>query len=197
MLSVDSLLREIKSHRVFDHPLYAHWSAAPPPAEASRALFRQIQEFCESTRPDGALIEDIRKLGWNDQVGLMEELADSGELRFRDLSRRESTIRYLGVALALEIVWNESLIPREMRILADGGNCSAAATDKTEMHCPAERQSACGVELLHVENIIKVVGSVLNDHNFGCIAAGVHDFLESLAGLWDDLDAALLTLGVR
>lgn len=53
MTTTDALIDRIKTHRVFDHPLYEHWAAAPPSAEVSGALFHQVQSFCASTRPGG------------------------------------------------------------------------------------------------------------------------------------------------
>ncbi|WP_328682219.1 hypothetical protein OG226_27805 [Streptomyces sp. NBC_01261] len=77
MTTTDALIDRIKTHRVFDHPLYEHWAAAPPSAEVSGALFHQVQSFCASTRPGGEFPAALRTLGWDEQAVLIEEIVDS------------------------------------------------------------------------------------------------------------------------
>ncbi|MCZ4123617.1 hypothetical protein [Streptomyces sp. H39-S7] len=77
MTTTDMLIDRIKTHRVFDHPLYEHWAAAPPSAEVSGALFHQVQSFCASTRPGGDFPTALRGLGWDEQAVLIEEIVDS------------------------------------------------------------------------------------------------------------------------
>ncbi|AWN31401.1 MULTISPECIES: hypothetical protein [unclassified Streptomyces] len=77
MTTTDTLIDRIKTHRVFDHPLYEHWAATPPSAEVSGALFHQVQSFCAATRPGGEFPTALRSLGWNEQALLIEEIVDS------------------------------------------------------------------------------------------------------------------------
>ncbi|MCR8579098.1 hypothetical protein [Streptomyces sp. Isolate_219] len=77
MTTTDTLIDRIKTHRVFDHPLYEHWAATTPSAEVSGALFHQVQSFCASTRPGGEFPTALRSLGWNEQALLIEEIVDS------------------------------------------------------------------------------------------------------------------------
>ncbi|MFI8931672.1 hypothetical protein ACIG3E_28860 [Streptomyces sp. NPDC053474] len=77
MTTTDTLIDRIKTHRVFDHPLYDHWAARPPTAEVSGALFHQVQSFCASTRPGGDFPTALRGIGWDEQAVLIEEIVDS------------------------------------------------------------------------------------------------------------------------
>ena len=77
MRTIDSLVKEVKAHRVFSHPLYQHWSHGAPEPEVSGAMFHQIQKFCVSTRPGGVFIKALRKWGWDEQASLLEEIVES------------------------------------------------------------------------------------------------------------------------
>ncbi|MFD9793923.1 hypothetical protein ACFWXK_23590 [Streptomyces sp. NPDC059070] len=77
MTTTDTLIDRIKTHRVFDHPLYDHWAAGPPSAVVSGALFHQVQSFCASTRPGGEFPTALRRIGWDEQAVLIEEIVDS------------------------------------------------------------------------------------------------------------------------
>lgn len=116
--------------------------------------------------------------------------------RRRELADKGSTVRNLGTALALEIVSNQSLIPGEKAALVDSGSYGVSL-DEPEMHYLAEHWGECGAEQLHEQNVIKAVGATLSGDTSDEIEAGVRDFVESLAALWDVLDSALLSSGIR
>jgi hypothetical protein len=117
-------------------------------------------------------------------------------LRRRQLSDPEFTVRNLGTALALEIVSNQSLIPGEKQALVDSGNYGVTLDDR-EMHYLLEHWGECSAEQLHEQNVIKAVNSILDPETSTQVAEGVDDFLNSLACLWDLLDCALLSSGIR
>jgi hypothetical protein len=262
MRTVESLVDEVRTHRVFDHPMYQHWSEIVPAQEVTAAMFHQIQKFCASTRPGGLFPAGLRNMGWDEQAALIEEIVDSeaghgpelaamaghivncsGEkivfkdvfdkngvetglklssdrllaglpgydlltghtaqaeaaiavFRRRELSDPQSTVRNLGTALALEIISNQSLIPGEKRALVDSGNYGVTLDDP-EMHYLAEHWGECGAEQLHEQNVIKAVDSLLDAETTPNVEAGVDDFLKSLTALWDVLDSAFLSSGIR
>lgn len=112
----------------------------------------------------------------------------------RKRTDRESTLRNLGTALALEIISNQQLIPGEKHCLVDSG-LYGASFEHPEMHYLVEHWGEIGAEQHHEKNAIAAVASVLNERTERFILEGVDDFLDSLANLWDVLDASLLQSG--
>ncbi len=260
MPSVDRLIDRVTTHRVYNHPLFDHWSDVAPPAPVLGAMFHQIQKFCSSTRPGLGFPDGLEALGLSRQKALIDEVvaSESGhgpELAtmagyvvnassttpvFTDLGdattveaglkaysdtilgnlpgydgrsgltaqaanaiavfeRRAlidaaSTQRNLGTALALEIISNQSLIPGEKRALVDSGNLPVNLHDP-EMHYLAEHWGECGAEQQHERNVIEAVGATLTSDTAASIEAGITDFVETLASLWDVIDTALLGSG--
>ncbi len=109
----------------------------------------------------------------------------------RKLTNRESTFRNLGSTLALEIIANRQVIPGEKHCLVDSGLYEANMDDR-EMHYLVEHWGEIGAEQQHEKNASAAIMSVLNEESEPLIMEGVNDFLDSLASLWDILDAALL-----
>jgi len=109
---------------------------------------------------------------------------------------RDSTYRNLGTALALEMISNRHLIPGEKYCLVDSGHYGVNMTDP-EMLYLVEHWGEIGAEQKHENNAMAAVGSLLNEETEPLIMQGVTDFLDSLASLWDVLDAALLKSGYR
>jgi len=107
---------------------------------------------------------------------------------------RESTLRNLGTALALEMISNRQLIPGEKAALVDAGNYGVELED-AEMHYLLEHWGEIGAEQQHEKNAIAAVGSVLSAGTEDTIVEGVDAFLEALVALWDVLDSALLASG--
>ncbi|UNO38369.1 hypothetical protein [Streptomyces sp. MST-110588] len=77
MISVDSMVDCVKSHRLYAHPMYDHWAETTPPVETTAALFHQVQKFCASTRPGLAFPPALREMGWNQQADLIQEIVES------------------------------------------------------------------------------------------------------------------------
>lgn len=73
----DQFLVEIRQHRVYSHPMFGHWARHSPEPSVIGAMFHQIQCFCASTRPGWSFPEGLRKLGYEEQAGLMEEIVES------------------------------------------------------------------------------------------------------------------------
>src|SRR4051812_6348793 len=114
----------------------------------------------------------------------------------RKRADRESTVRNLGSALALEMISNGQLIPGEKHALVDSG-LYGATLDDPEMHYLLEHYGEIGAEQQHEKNAVTAVAAVLNDETRPLIMEGVDDFLDSLVSLWDLLDSALLASGYR
>ncbi len=112
----------------------------------------------------------------------------------RERTDRESTFRNLGTALALEMISNRHLIPGEKHCLVDSG-IYGASMDDPEMHYLVEHWGEAGAEGQHEKNAFEAVSSVLNEESERWILEGADEFLDSLAGLWDVLDSALLRSG--
>lgn len=112
----------------------------------------------------------------------------------RELTDRESTYRNLGTALALEMISNRHLIPGEKECLVDSG-LYGATFDDAEMHYLLEHWGESGAEEQHERNAMAALAGVLNDATFPLMMEGADEFLDSLANLWDVLDAALLESG--
>jgi hypothetical protein len=258
--SIDHVVEYIREHRCFSHPIFYHWAEVQPDAETVGALFHQIQNFCASTRPGGALPQALMEHGLPSESRLMQEIAESEanhgpelatmagyivnktarqpicanladqtavEARLREASDkllgtlpgydpstglavqtrqaisvfarrnstdRESTIRNLGTALALEMISNNHLIPGEKHCLVDSG-LYGATMDDGEMHYLLEHYGEIGAEQQHEKNAIAAVAAVLDDETEPFVLAGVDDFLDSLERFWDFLDSALLRSG--
>jgi hypothetical protein len=112
----------------------------------------------------------------------------------RKKADRESTIRNLGAAIALEMVSNGHLIPGEKRCLVDSGIYMVSMNDR-EMHYLVEHYGEIGAEQQHEKNAIAAVAAILNDETEPLIMEGVRNFLDSLERFWDFLDSALLQSG--
>jgi len=112
----------------------------------------------------------------------------------RKQTDEESTYRNLGVALALEMISNNQLIPGEKHCLVDSGIYDATL-DIPEMHYLLEHWGEVGAEQQHEKNAISALDAMYNDRTRAWIHAGVDEFLDSLTRLWDLLDSALLQSG--
>lgn len=112
----------------------------------------------------------------------------------RKLTDPDSTFRNLGTAVALEMVSNNQIIPGEKHCLVDSG-AYGASLDQVELHYLLEHWGEAGAEQQHEKNAIEAISSVLTEQTEPLIREGATEFLESLAALWDLLDAALLRSG--
>jgi len=261
MKTIKDLVEEITCHRLYDHPMWTHWSEARQPADVTGAMFHQIQKFCASTRPGLEFPSSLREFKMSHQAELIEEIVASeaghgadlatmagnivnrsteGQEVFSDVhdqesvesglkhysddllgslpgyrkddgltvqarnaiavfdrrgaTDRETTLRNLGTALALEINSNQSIIPGEKLALVDSGHYGVNMED-TEMHYLLDHWGELGAEQQHEANVVAAVDEVLDEETLPHIERGMNDFLESLSALWDLLDSALLGSG--
>lgn len=260
MKTINDVIKYIRDHRCFNHPIFKNWAAVNPAPEVVGALFHQIQNFCASTRPGWRLPEALAVHGLTRQSRLLEEIVESesnhgpelatmagyivnqragrtvhsnladqaavesklkqdsdrilgmlpGYDRVTGLMRqthraievfdrrkemdRDTTVRNLGVALALEMISNGHLIPGEKHCLVDSG-LYGARMDDPEMHYLLEHFGEIGAEQQHEKNAVAAVAAVLNGQTEALIMEGVDEFLNALVSLWDLLDAALLASG--
>lgn len=117
-------------------------------------------------------------------------------LNRREATDYESTIKNIGTTLALEKISNCQLIPGEKHCLIDS-KLYDTNMDVPEMHYLLEHYGEIGAEQEHEKYAIEMTQSALNDKTAPYIMQGVDDFLNSLANLWDILDAALLQSGYK
>jgi hypothetical protein len=259
-VTIDDLVARIRGHRCYSHPIFEHWAEVRPESTVVGALFHQIRNFCDATRPGGKFPEALAEHKLSKESALLQEIIESeenhapelatmagyivnraaGHTVFSDLYDqelveqglkefsdkllenlpgydpktgllaqtrraravfdgrqqvdRESTLRNLGTALALEMISNRHLIPGEKAALVDAGHYDAALED-AEMHYLLEHWGEIGAEQQHEKNAVAAVDSVLTAQNEALVLEGVDLFLDSLVDLWDVLDAALLASG--
>ncbi len=112
----------------------------------------------------------------------------------REATDYDTTIRNIGSTLALEKISNRQLIPGEKLCLIDSNLYNIDINDP-EMHYLMEHYGEIGAEQQHEKYAVEMVESVLNDNTAHLLLQGMNDFLDSLASLWDLLDAALLQSG--
>ena len=133
--------------------------------------------------------------GYDPETGLTTQARRAiGVFEKRGLSDPETTLTSLGSSMALEIVSNQHLIPGEKSSLIDSG-AYGASLDDPEMHYLAEHWGECGAEQQHERYVIEAIDAVMNQENKELIFAGAFGFLDSLAALWDVIDASLLQSG--
>ena len=259
-MKIEELVKYIRNHRCYTHPIFKHWATTAPSPEVVGTLFHQIQNFCASTRPGWNFPMALKNLDLQKESQLLQEIVESEEdhgpelatmagfilnraakqqicsdlynqsavesklkeysdqllstlpgysletglmaqtqkaitvFDRRKLTDRDSTLRNLGTALALEMISNCQLIPGEKHCLVDSG-LYEASIEHPEMHYLLEHWGEIGAEQQHEKNAIAAVASVLSEETEPLIMEGVNDFLNSLANLWDLLDAALLQSG--
>jgi hypothetical protein len=164
----------------------------------NRAAARAV---CEDLTDQAAVEATLKKLsddllaalpGYDPVSGLTRQTRQAmAVFDRRKMTDRESTLRNLGTAIALEMISNRHLIPGEKLCLVDSGLYGVELSDP-EMHYLLEHWGEVGAEQQHELNAIAAVSSVLDDESEPQIMAGIDDFLDSLAAMWDLLDAALL-----
>ncbi|UNO43370.1 hypothetical protein [Streptomyces sp. MST-110588] len=133
--------------------------------------------------------------GYDPETGLLAQTRRArAAFDGRRRTDRDATLRNLGTALALEMISNRHLIPGWKAALVDSGHYGVTLESR-EMHYLLEHWGEIGAEEQHEKNAIAAVASVLNPTTEALITEGVDTFLDSLAALWDVLDAALLASG--
>lgn len=76
---VKEIVDTIKSHRCHSHPVFEHWANTAPSMETIGALFHQIRNFCDATRPGLNLPSGLKTIGLSDQCALLQEIVESEE----------------------------------------------------------------------------------------------------------------------
>jgi len=195
--SESALLQEIVESEENHAPELAAMAGYIVNRAAGREVFSDVfdQELVESGLKEFSdkLLKNLP--GYDPKTGLLAQTRRArAAFDGRQQVDRNSTIRNLGTALALEMISNRQLIPGEKAALVDAG-LYGATLDDAEMHYLLEHWGEIGAEQQHEKNAIAAVGSVLNDETEALIVEGVDMFLDALAALWDVLDAALLASG--
>ncbi|WJV45636.1 hypothetical protein [Streptomyces flavofungini] len=153
------------------------------------------QEAVESGLKDFSDQILMRLPGYDPDSGLLAQTRRARAVfDRRERTDRDSTLRNLGTALALEMVSNRHLIPGWKAALVDSGRYGVALEDP-EMHYMLEHWGEIGAEEQHERNAVAAVGSALAPTTEALILEGADMFLDSLVALWDVLDAALLMSG--
>jgi hypothetical protein len=135
--------------------------------------------------------------GYDQSTGLALQTRKAiAVLNRREATDYESTIKNIGTTLALEKISNCQLIPGEKHCLIDS-KLYDTDMNAPEMHYLLEHYGEIGAEQEHEKYAIEMTRSALNDKTAPYIQEGIHDFLESLANLWDLLDAAILHSGYK
>ncbi len=167
----------------------------------NRAAGRTVcPDVYDQTAVEGTLKQCSDKLlgalpGYDAPSGLMPQTREAIAVFHRRRATDEATIyKNLGTTLALEMISHRHLIPGEKRCLIDSGLYRATLTEP-EMHYLEEHWGECGAEAMHEQNARDALATILNDSNAPLVRQGARDFLETVAAMWDLLDAALLESG--
>lgn len=135
--------------------------------------------------------------GYNKATGIAVQTQRAIDvLNRREATDYETTIKNIGTTLALEKISNCQLIPGEKECLIDSQIYNVDINDP-EMHYLLEHYGEIGAEQQHEKYAIEMVESVLNEKTSSLLLAGMDDFLDSLADVWDLLDLALLQSGIQ
>jgi hypothetical protein len=152
--------------------------------EAIETQFRNYSDKILGTLP-----------GYDHETGLtVQTLKAKAVFEGRKRTDRETTIRNLGVAVALEMVSNGHLIPGEKHCLVDSG-VYGVSMEEEPMHYLLEHYGEIGAEQQHEKNAIAAVDAILDEETESLVMEGIHNFLDSLERMWDVLDSALLQSG--
>ncbi|WNG32877.1 hypothetical protein F0U60_04110 [Archangium minus] len=74
---VDEIVASVKAHRCYTHPVFKHWADNEPSTEVIGALFHQIRNFCDSTRPGLNLPDGLRALNLVKESDMLLEIVAS------------------------------------------------------------------------------------------------------------------------
>ena len=76
---VDDVVKYIREHRCYSHPVFVHWTKQDPSSDTIGALFHHIRSFCDSTRPGLNFPQGLRELGLSEGSQLLAEIVESEE----------------------------------------------------------------------------------------------------------------------
>ena len=72
-----NLVQDIRAHRAHNHPIFQHWAAVQPGAEAIGALFHHIQRLCACTRPALSFEHGLARLGKAAECEILSSIVKS------------------------------------------------------------------------------------------------------------------------
>lgn len=78
-IAIDDLNDRIRRHRCYSHPIFDHWAAVRPESAVVGALFHQIRNFCDATRPGGKFPEALAMHRFSEESALLQEIIESEE----------------------------------------------------------------------------------------------------------------------
>ncbi len=165
--------------------------------KASTVVFDDIHDTAEVENGLKLLSDGVlgRLPGYDHASGLTTQTRNAiAVMRRRERTDRETTLRNLGTTVALEMISNRHLIPGEKRCLVDSG-IYGVSLEEPEMHYLLEHWGECGAEEQHEQHALEAVAEILDAETAPLVHEGARDFLDSLAALWDVLDASLLQSG--
>ncbi|OHX10314.1 hypothetical protein [Chromobacterium sphagni] len=130
--------------------------------------------------------------GYEHATGLMQQTRRAmAAFQRRARSDFDSSMRNLGTAFALEIIFNRSLIPGAKQALVDAGHYGVKLDDP-EMRYLRNHWKEGGGESRDEHCAREALAATLTATTAPLILEGMLDFLDSLAELWDALDQSLL-----
>lgn len=78
-MTIDDLVAQIRGHRCYTHPVFHHWAKVEPEVETVGALFHQIRNFCDATRPGHNFPEALKSHQLSKESMLLQEIVESEE----------------------------------------------------------------------------------------------------------------------
>jgi hypothetical protein len=78
-MTIDDLVVKIRGHRCYTHPVFTHWATVGPRTETVGALFHQIRNFCDATRPGHNFPAALKKHQLSTESALLQEIVESEE----------------------------------------------------------------------------------------------------------------------
>ncbi|MEL7067519.1 MAG: hypothetical protein AAGN15_02565 [Cyanobacteria bacterium J06581_3] len=81
------LVRYIRSHDCYNHPIFHHWVEVCPSPQVVAAFFFQLKCFCSATRYGWNFPESLKSFNLNSASKLLEDIVDSEVGHGADLSK--------------------------------------------------------------------------------------------------------------
>jgi hypothetical protein len=78
-MTIDELVAEIRAHRCYTHPVFQHWAKVSPGTPIVAALFHQIRNFCDATRPGHNFPAALKQHQLSAESALLQEIVESEE----------------------------------------------------------------------------------------------------------------------
>jgi hypothetical protein len=78
-ITIDELVERVQDHRCYNHPIFEHWAQVQPESPVVGALFHQIRNFCDATRPGGKFPGALAMHKLSQESVLLQEIIESEE----------------------------------------------------------------------------------------------------------------------